>query len=136
MFPANSSMRGFRGVGGTGDPYPPPPPPPLRFVRCVVLSGYLMGRRGGPMVVFTVSYYCIFFWLALRSPVLYIQFHKCLKNPNHFHVQRVFPSPTSLYTRSLESAFPCLFCPKLFDFTPLKQKTFLGEDPDPSSPPP
>ena len=66
VFPANNSMRGFR--GGTGGP---DTPPPLRFVRGGVLCGYLMGRRGGPMVGFLP--YLIFvktFSGSLRSPVL------------------------------------------------------------------
>ena len=44
-------------------------PRPLRFVRGGILCRGLMGRKGGPTVVFTLL--LSFFSGSLRSPVLY-----------------------------------------------------------------
>ena len=105
-------MHGSRGRGGgTGVRTPPPP---LRFVRGGAFCGYLIGRRGGPEVVF------IFFFFSLASTCY--TWCKYLKNPNHFQVKkkRVSLSPViHIISGFHESALsnPCLFCIKLHDFT-------------------
>ena len=116
-----------RGGGETGSGHPPPP----KFVRGGILCGCLVGRRGGPNVVFIILLY---FFLA-RFARQYYRKSKCLKNSNHFQV----PSPFSqivihAISGFYESAFSCLFLSKITQFYTIQTKIFWGRTP--RSPPP
>ena len=118
-------MRGFRG-GGAGV-RTPPPEICQRWGLVWIFDGKERGSKGCFYLII------VFFSGSLRSPILYIEIHKCLKKSPSLplQVQMVFPSLRSIYTRSLECAFPYLFFLKLHDFTPCKPKIFWGRTPRP-----
>ena len=117
--------------GGGGNPDPP------KICQRWGLVWMFDGSERGSNGCFNLT--IIFFSGSLRSPIFYIcQYSNCLINHNHFQVQRVISSPRSSYARFLafiygfhKSAFRCLFCLKLHDFTPFKPKIYLGRTPDP-----
>ena len=84
-----------------------------------VLCWYLMGRRGGPNVVFILFYFCF----SARFAHQYYSYSACVENPYHFQVPSPF-SNISMHTilGFYESAFLSLFCLILHDFTPFKHK--------------
>ena len=73
---------------GTGVP---DTPPPLRFVKGGVLWRGLIGRRGGPTVVFTLLSF--FFWLASLAIIL----------------QTVYILPSRMHLFSMEQSFFFIF---------------------------
>ena len=113
-------QRGGGGDRGSGNNLPPP-----KFVRGGVLCGCLVGRRGGPNVVFILL---LNFFLS-RFARQYYRKGWCLKNSNHFQV----PSPFSQIVIHAISGlhFHVYFCLKLHDFTPFKPKFSGGGPPDP-----
>ena len=109
-------MRGSRGGAGSG----PPLPPEIcqRWGLVWIFDEYERGFKG--------CFYLIFIFFLARSARQYSKHCKYLKNPNHFHVQRVIPSPV-IHTIPVfhESAI----CLKLHDFTPFQPKIFWGRTP-------
>ena len=76
------NMRGFRGGGGGGSPDPTP---------------WDLSEVGSFVDVWWVGagvqrLFLTYFILLLYFFLFYIKMYKCLKNPNHFQVQRVIPS--------------------------------------------
>ena len=113
-------------------------PPPLWFVRGGVLCRDVMGRRGGPTVVFTLL--LSNFSGSLRSPVLYkrITYIHTFK----FNIQSSFLYITLILMKRIqltiscfhERASSCFSCLKLHDFTPFKTKIYWGGPTDPPHP--
>ena len=112
--------------------------PPLRFVRGGVLCRSLMGRRGGPTVVFILL--LSIFSGSLRSPVLYkrITYIHTFK----FNIQSSFLYITLILMKRIqltisyfhERASSYFSCQKVHDFTPFKTKIYWGGPPDPPPP--
>ena len=117
---------GNRGSGTT--------PPPLRFVRGGLLCRGLLGRRGGPTVVF-ILLLSIFF----RSPVFYKHItgiHTSKFNVHYETVIFVLDFPCLIMKR-IQLPNPCfitlkgIFCLELHDLKPFKPKIFWGRTPLP-----
>ena len=110
--------------GGGGGPDPPPP----EIFRGGVLCRGLMGRRGGPTVVFTLL--LSIFSGSLRSPVLYkrITYIHTFK----FNIQSSFLYITLIFMKRIQLTISCFHerassyfsCLKLHDFTSFKTKIF------------
>ena len=115
--------------------------PPLRFVRGGVLCRGLMGRRGGPTVVFTLLL-SIFFWLASLASIMQTYFMYTYSQVQcsvwNGHPFSIFPLSKSKriqlpISRFYERVFSYFSCLELHDFTPFKPKFFLGRTPRPPS---
>ena len=107
----------------------------LRFVRGAILCRGLVGRRGGPIVIFTLL--SIFFWLASLATVIqtyYRSIHTSKFNVQYSLIQIMkriqLPIPC-FYQRAL-SYISCL---ESHDFATIKLTIFWGEDPQTRHPP-
>ena len=115
-----------------------PPPPPWDLSRGGVLCRGLMGRRGGPTVVFTLL--LTYFWGPLRSPILYkhityiyvLQAQCSVWNGHPFSI---FPLSKLWQESNLQSlafrAFSYFSCLELHDFIPFKLEIFWRRTPAP-----
>ena len=127
-----SLLNGSRGSrwGGGG---PGTPPPPLKFVRDGVLCRGLMGRRGGPTIVFTLL--LSLFFLARFARQYYTNMFSMEQSSFFFcplsklWIESNFPSLA--FMKLSERVFLYFSCLELNDFTPYKPKIFWGRTPRP-----
>ena len=111
--------------------------PPLRFVRGGVLCRGLMGRRGGPTVVFTLS--LSIFFLARFARQYYTNVLQIyILSSSIFSIERSsFLYITLILMKRIKLTFPCFHkrassyfsCLKLHDFTPFYTKNSWGRTP-------
>ena len=117
------------------------PPPPLRFVRGGVLCRGLMGRRGGPTVVCTLSL-SIFFRLAPLASIMqtyymytYLQVQVGMERSSFLCIPlfKLWKESTFSSFAFMKGDFHILSFLELHDFLPWKSKIFWGRTPRPPS---
>ena len=108
------------GGEGVRNPLPLPPPPPWDLSEvgsCVDI--WWVGE--GVHILFYLTF-IFFFWLAPLASIHSVNIWK-IRITSKFKGMSLLPSYT-LSLAFIKVPFPCLFCLKLHDFTPLKPKNF------------